>query len=381
MAADGDSDLPRAAVIDNGTGNCKCGLAGEDSPLCVFPAIVGRPKHTNTMSGMTVNDVLVGDEAQAKRGILQISYPIEHGIVENWDDMEAVWNHAYYHQMRIAPEEHPVLVTEAAFNPKDGRERTLQIFFETFQAPALYICVQAILSLYATGRTTGTVVDSGDGVTHIVPVYETYAIPHAIKRMDLAGRDLTDHLMKIFHDSGQSFTTSADREIARSIKESTCFVSLDYEADLIKSKESADYCKEYELPDGQTITVNAERFRCPEVLFNPSLIGSELFGIHRQVFEAIQKTDIDLRKDMYANVIISGGSTMFPGFPERLQRDLQALIPSTNMKAKVVAPEDRKFIVWKGGSVLASLGTFSKMWISQEEFQECGPGIVHRKCF
>jgi actin len=375
-----DDEGQTSLVLDNGSGMVKAGFAEEDAPRSVFPSLIGRPKHQQVMVGMAAKDCYVGDEAQSRRGLCRLKYPIEHGIITSWDDMEKIWDHTFRNELRVDPEDHPVLLTEAPLNPKTNREKMCTTMFETFNVPEFYVAVQAVLSLYSSGRTTGIVMDCGDGVSHTVPIYEGYCLPHAVQRLDLAGRDLTENMMRILVERGYSFSTSAEKEIVRDIKERLAYVAIDYDAELEKSETSSDMEKDYMLPDGQVMTIGNERFRCAEVLFKPNLIGREHAGIHELVYKSIQACDIDVRRILYENMVLSGGSTMFPGIEQRLSNEMKTLAPAS-VKVRVVAPAERKYSVWIGGSILSALSTFQEMWVKREEYDECGPQIVHRKCF
>lgn len=294
--------------------------------------------------------------------------------------MEKMWHHTFYVELRVSPDEHPVLLTEAPLNPKVNREKMTTIMFETFNVPCMYVSIQAVLSLYSAGRTTGIVCDSGDGVTHTVPIYEGFSLPHAVGRIQLAGRDLTQFMAKLLTEGGHNFVSTAELEIVRDCKEKTCFVALDYEAAMKEAQNSTVHDMQYELPDGKTITVGSQRFRTPELLFKPlELGGKEYESMQSLTFNSIQDSDMDVRRDLYQNIILSGGTTMFKGIGERLMKEIEERAPSS-VSVKVVASPDRRFAVWRGGSTLTSLSTFASMWITKEDYEEHGAGIVHRKC-
>ncbi len=366
-------------VVDNGTGLSKNGYAGEDQPRSVFPTLIGYPKYQSIMSDVDhyVREYYVGEEAMNLRGVLKLIYPIEHGVVTDWDAMEKIWHYTFHNDLRVNPSEHPVLFTEAPLNPSRNREKMAEILFETFNVPAMYVSMQAVLSLYASGRTTGLVVDAGDGVMHIVPIYEGFAITHAIGRIDIAGRDITEYLRRLLRQRGYPLTSSAEKEIVRDIKERLCYVALDPERELKLAEKVTGMEKQYTLPDGETLTIGPERFLAPEAFFNPAAMGQEEQAMHEAIYESIQKCDIDLRKELYQNIVLSGGSTMFPGLKERLHKELTEMIPET-IEIRIVAPPERRYSVWIGGSILSSLKTFQRLWVSRKEYQEHGASVVKR---
>lgn len=378
MVADGGDSC--ALVLDNGTGMMKAGYSGEDAPRCVFPSVIGVPRHERAMIGGPMREAYVGDDAMAKKGILALRHPLEHGVVTNWEDMERIWSHTFYSELRTSPEEQPVMLTEAPMNPKANRERMAQLMFETFNVPGLHVSVQAVLSLYSAGRTTGVVLDMGDGVSHTVPVYEGYQMPHGIGRIDVAGRDLTEYMQRLLMGEGANFQGSAELEIVRSVKEVLCSVAPSFEA--ATRYDGGSGRVDFDLPDGSCLMVGNSRFQCPEALFHPlELLGRELPGIHELVHTTVMKCDMDVRRELLQNVVLSGGTTMFKGLPERLQTELQTKFASTSVVPKVVAAAERKYSVWIGGSILSSLTTFQNQWVTKRDYDENGASIVNTKCF
>lgn len=375
-------------VIDNGSGTLKAGFAGEERPKVYAPAMVGRPKYQRVMTGALEQDTYIGSAAQQHRGLLRLTHPMEHGVVTNWNDMELVWAHALKNELQVATEEHPVLVTEAPLNPRANRDRMAQLMFETFGVPALYVLLQAVLALYASGRTTGVVLDVGDGVSHAVPVYEGFSLSSAVRRVDLAGRDVTEQLQLLMRKSGVLLQTSAEKDIAREVKEQLCHVAKD-PVKAEKEWETLRYMPssvgtelavfaDYRLPDGHSIRVGAERFRAPEILFAPHLVGLEQLPVHMALQEAIQKVDLDLRPALYQSVVLSGGTTLTRGFGDRLLGELRAGA-AAGTKIKIYAPPERRFSTWIGGLIVAGLLTFKRMWVEAAEYHE-NPELIHTRC-
>jgi actin-related protein len=375
------SDSAQTLIIDNGSGMVKAGFAGEEAPRAVFPSIVGRPKGSSAMQGVMQKSEYIGDEAMAKKSVLNLSYPIAAGIVESWEDMEKVWHHTFYNELRVDPAEAVgVLLTEAPRNPKQNREKMTSIMFETFQAKNVYVALQAVMSLYAAGRTTGLVCDSGDDFSHTTPVFEGYSIPHAVEKTEIAGRILTEYMQRLLLKNGESLTSSAELEIVRDIKEKLCYVAENYEAQHKAAQTSSDEDKAYVMPDKRVITIPATvRMTCPELLFKPTLNGKSCNSIQDLTWKSIQSSDVDVRKDLCKNIILSGGTTMYAGLPERLKNEIVSLAPA-GAEIRVIAAADRKYAVWKGASTLASLSTFASSWVSAEDYQENGAAVVHRKC-
>ena len=372
----------QALIIDNGTGTIKAGFAGEDAPRSIFPTVVGKPITPGMMVGLDQKDAYIGHEVKEKKSILKPEYPIKHGVIEDWDNMKKIWSHTIFQEMRTTAEEQEILLTEPPLNPKENREKMTTIMFEEYNVPYLYIGNQAVLALYASGRTTGLVIDSGEGITHTVPIYEGYAIPHAIQTVKIAGHDLTLYLQSLLKKNDK-LSGITDIETIQKIKEKLCTVAQDYDTEVKEISEKKNGGKGQEmLIDGNIVSLGVERLQVPEVMFQPGLAGPdhEHEGIHKFADDSIKKCDQDIRKELYKNIILAGGSTMFGKMGERVQKEIKALAPTMTEVAHF-APPERKNSVWIGGSIVASLKSFMPMFISKAEYKEFSVDIVHSKCF
>ncbi|KAH6581616.1 hypothetical protein BASA61_008961 [Batrachochytrium salamandrivorans] len=421
-------------VCDNGTGFVKCGFAGTNFPESIFPAIVGRPilRAEEKIGDVTLKDIMVGDEAAIVRQMLQISYPMENGIVRNWDDMHHLWDYTFKEKLKITDySQHKILLTEPAMNPKRNREKMVEVMFEDYGFGGAYIAIQAVLTLYAqgsciynhsTGLQTGVVVDSGDGVTHIVPVYEGYALPHLVRRLDVAGRDITRYLIKLLLLRGYAFNRTADFETVRQLKEKLCYVGWVFfsfqtlylssaESHCVDSRSFPSYTsktsncyiwyrydlpleqklatettvlvEQYTLPDGRVIKVGSERFEAPEALFQPHLVDVESPGVAELLYNTIQAAEIDIRSELYKHIVLSGGTSMYPGLPSRLEKEIKQLYLEkvlksdtsrlSKFKIRVEDPPRRKHMVFLGGAVLGDImKDRPNFWISKQEWDEQG---------
>ncbi|XP_042335605.1 actin-related protein T2-like [Sceloporus undulatus] len=368
-----------AVIIDNGSGLCKAGVAGEVGPRHVIASVLGCPKSKLSLSRSRQKECYVGDEAQDRRETLSLRYPIENGVITSWDDMEKIWKHIYDKGLGMKAFERPLLMTESPLNPKEDRAKLTQLMFEHFKVPAFYLSIQAILSLYASARYTGIVLDSGFGVTHAVPVYEGYCLPHAVSRLDIGGRDVTEVLRELLLEKRQYFRSFPEgSNVVEDIKVKLCFVAADPSNEQDKIPETVP--KEYELPDGNRIKIDDPLFLAPEILFTPSNINRSGHGIPRMIAKSIKKCDPNIRKAFYGNVLLSGGSSLFPGFDDRVFKELELQAPQ-GVPIKVIAPPDRWFSTWIGASIVTSLSTFKQMWVTAADYREFGPNVVQRRCF
>lgn len=365
-------------IIDNGSGFMKAGLSIDETPTAVFPSRIGLPRHKYASS--LPADFYCGEQIRGISNKLICHSPLENGIVQNFEQMEMLWEYTIDEVLKVDPMKHPILLTEPPYNPKNTRERIVEIMFETFAVPELNLSIQGVLALLGQGRTTGLVLDAGDGVSHTIPVFDGFGLPSSIMRLDLGGSDLNILMAKMIAQNQQmSLTRSCDQEHVRKMKEELCYVSMD------PSSEKAEEC-EYKLPDGRVVNLQEERWRVPEALFQPQMVGLETgSGLGGLVWETVQKCEMDVRPAMLSNIVLSGGSTLFQNFPERLNKELSQFAPvSMASRIKVLAPTDslgdRRNAVYTGAQVYANLKRMQpENWMTSEEYEEYGKRLIHDK--
>lgn len=385
------------------------GYAGNVEPQFIIPSVIATDEGTNKKSsklkGLEDLDFFIGDEAMENSSTYQVNYPVRHGQIDNWDHIERLWEQALYKYLRCDPEDHYMLLTEPPLNPPENREMTAEIMFETFNVPGLYIAVQAVLALAAswtsksvTERTlTGTVIDSGDGVTHVIPVAEGYVIGSSIKHIPLAGRDMTTFVQQLLRERGEPIPPVDSLEVAKRVKETYCYVCPDVAKEFNKyDKNPEKWFTQYEGMDPRTkkpyyVDVGYERFLAPELFFNPEIHSSDFLTPLPTVVDAsIQSTPIDVRRPLYKNIVLSGGSTMFKDFGRRLQRDIKRTVDKRIKKSEelsggrikskpidvtVISHSMQRYAVWFGGSMLASTPEFFTVSHSKADYMEVGPSL------
>ena len=378
----GEGETPPAGatiVIDNGGGFLKAGVGGYDAPNVMFPCLVGRPSGSGS-SGYP-KDLYVGEEARsAQEGALTLTRPIVHGMITNWDDMEKIWHHAFYNELKIKKGEHAVLLTEPPVNPKANRERMTQIMFENFNVPTLQILNHCVLAISATGGYTGVAVDAGFDVTNIAPVYEGYALPHACVGIELAGHDLTMFMASMLKEQAGLDCGAAQAErIARDVKEKHAFVALDYDAEL-STLAAGGSDAVYEISgDGTRLTIlGSQRCKCPEALFQPEIVGKDVQSLHMGTYMAVMQCDVDCRTELFANVVCTGGTSMIQGFVERMSKELNSL---SDKKVTIFENAAVKDAAWLGGSLTSGLSAevLAPMQLTAEVYGEQGPAAINGK--
>jgi len=373
--------MTKPVVIDNGSLLSKSGFGGENLPRSVIPTIIGRPKLQISSSdeNHSVKDYYTGKEAVDLRGILKFGYPVEHGIVNDWSAVEKIWHHIFFDELEIDPSLHPVLLTEPPLNPRANREKAAEILFETFDCPRVYLKSTATLALHACDLLSGVVVDIGDTCIFVTPIIEGFMISHSIYRLDIGGRDITGYLLKLLATRGEIKENGISKEQAKEYKEKKGYVCLEGSRELARHEKRLDTGKEYILPGGESVIIGPERFLAPELLFNPAILGREIDGLGETIINSIMVNSIDIRRDLCNNIVLSGGSSLFPGLKERIHKELTEHFPE-NVQIGVVAEPDREHASWIGGSIVTSLPEFRDSWVTRKEYLEEGSKIISR-CF
>ena len=358
-----DEEESKTIVIDNGSGFIKAGFSPEEEPRSVFLNVIGTPKYKSQFSE---NEYFIGEDAKAKRGVLKFNYPIKRVMVKNWDYVEKIWDHTFK-ELKIDPENYNILLTHPLNNLKENLEKTAQIMFETFNVKALNLSHPTLLSLYASGKFEGMVIDFGDGTTQFSGIIDGYEIPEYSERINLGGKDITKYFDKLLNTK---------EEFIRDIKEKSGYIPLNYHEEL-KSLKPYDY----ELPDGTHILIDEKRIKYPmSLIFNPELKWREEKSFPQICNDLIMKFDEEDREKLFWNIVLSGGNSMFKGLPEKFDEEIKALAPSGyEKKINIKAEPERKFYPWIGGSFFSDLSTSETLFVKKENYEEEGISLIEKK--
>jgi len=376
-------DAQLHCVIDNGSGYMKAGFSGEEAPKVMFPTMVGKTKVEGIYVGDEKKESIIGSEAEKKFGILDISYPIQGGVVVNWDEMERIWANTFFAELKIAPEEHNLLLTESPFTSRKDREKTLEMMFETFNCASTYIVAQSVLAAYSVGKSTGISIDCGHTSLNFAPIYEGFLEKDCVFHIPIAGKDINDLLINLLMKNGQVIESKMQKQSIIKAKELYCYFAQDFEQEEKEFENNIEEeIKEWELPDKRKIKIGKERFQSTEVLFNPQKYGYEYNNFQELFKKTVKSIDSDLREIMLANIIFNGGSTLIKGFKNRVAQEIEEAGKDYEYKKKIHTYPEAQFMAWIGGSILSSLSNFENLWITKAEYKEEGKAtIVHKKCF
>lgn len=371
-------------VIDHGTCTTKAGFSTEDTPQCNIPSLVGRGRHKGAMASLGLQETYVGSQAQALRGILALSSPWRQGAVQDWDDLEAVWDHCYTRELGVAPSDLPALLTLPPLISQKEENTMAEILVEKLGLPALYLANKSVMALYGGGQMTGVAVDSGQDTTYIVPAHQGKAIQDATLVLKVGGKQVTEHLMSqlingkySFPDDNfllwrkkkkSKFTVSSKVEIIREMKEQYCYIAPDFATSLADPAFEEESVR---LPDGNMIVMGQQKFTAPEIIFQPELASKKTCGLGELLYYSLMKCDEKLRAELAANITLSGGNTKFPGFDKRLSTELSNLLPE-GQQPRVRALPSRELLSWVGGARLSNLSSFQRFWVTRADYQEKG---------
>ena len=368
-----------SVIIDNGTKSIKIGHAGDEAPREVIPTLLGNSKFPTLEIAMDKCDYCVGEKAYSKRGLFNLCRPLQNRKIVDFAVMEKIWHHCLYESLKVDPCQNSVLLTESCEYTEEDRKKIGEIFFEYFNVPSLYIGNQGTLGLFSTGNTKGVVLDSGEGGTHVVPIFEGYVSPYSVFKTQVSGQLITQFLLDLLIKNGLTFSKHYDFDVIENIKEQRCYVSTDFSSEMREFQLKANTKDlSYELPDGQTISLNKEQIEAPEILFNTKMVNLDDMGVGELIYRSYFSIDTEIKKNLFDKIFLIGGNTLFPNIAERISKNIRTL-GGSSISFKIFCPAERKYSTWIGGSILACLTPFESMWVTKEEYEEHGGNILNIK--